>query len=150
MAKDDGKERALGARQDTVSFQLRRAQDASFRALAALTGSIGLRPGRYAVLQAIADHPGLSQIELADIVSRDKTTLTPILQDMQRTGLIERAADPDDRRSRRLNLTAAGLTMLDALQQHARQHDARLDAILGPDDKALLVRLLARISDDLA
>lgn len=136
-------------RRETISYQLRRAQDASFRVFAALTGGHGLRPGRYTVLQAIAQTPGLSQSRLGAMIGRDKTTLTPILQDMQRAGLIRRDRDPVDRRSRCLLLTESGEAMLATLHRHAMKHDERLAEILGEPDRRELVRLLRTLSDAL-
>ena len=112
--------------------------------------AIGLRPGRFAVLQAIADNPGISQIELAKLVNRDKATLTPIVQDMNKRGLINRFPDPEDGRSRRLTLTPCGHDLLGHLQDHALRHDARLDDLMTPDDKTALIRLLRKITDGLA
>ena len=136
----------LGPRHDTVSYQLRRAQDASFQALVNRTGNAGLRPGRYAVLQVIADNPGVSQTVLSRAISRDKTTLTPILQDMHRAGLIERLRDPNDGRSWMMHLTDKGFEMLATLAVYARRHDEDLDEILGDADRAELLRILKKIT----
>ncbi|HEX8446732.1 MAG TPA: MarR family winged helix-turn-helix transcriptional regulator [Sphingomonas sp.] len=128
----------------SVAFQLRLAQAASFQAYSERAAEPGLRPGRYAILQFIADHPGIGQTGLSHAVGRDKTTLTPTLADLERRGLIVRAPDPRDGRARRLSLTDAGHGLLARLADHARAHDARVDAILGPD-RAVLLALLARL-----
>src|SRR4051812_30361121 len=98
----------LGWLGGTLGYNLRRAQNASFQAFSALTGDTGLRPGRYALLQLIADNPGISQTALRAAVGRDKSTLTPLLADLERRRLILREPDPSDRRGRRISLTKAG------------------------------------------
>ena len=133
---------------DTVAFRLRLAQAASFQAYSDRAAEPGLRPGRYAILQLIADQPGIGQTGLSQAVGRDKTTLTPTLADLEKRGLILRARDPADGRARCLSLTAAGQGVLERLASHARDHDAKVDAILGPDREVLL-ELLSRLIDGL-
>ncbi|RUT35044.1 MarR family transcriptional regulator [Arsenicitalea aurantiaca] len=55
-----------------------------------------------------------SQIAIAERLGLDKTTLTYLLDGLEKRGLIRRSTDPMDRRSRHINLTAEGT---DALAQ---------------------------------
>ncbi|WP_343612692.1 MarR family transcriptional regulator [Novosphingobium sp.] len=127
-----------------IAFLLARAQDMSFSAFARLAGQKGLKPGHYAILQFIADRPGISQIELSREVGRDKATITPILQGFQKHGLVTRRPDPGDGRGRKVYLTAAGVRHLDELRACAQAHDAALDALAG-DDKQQFLRTLQTI-----
>jgi DNA-binding MarR family transcriptional regulator len=133
---------------DTIAFQLRLAQAASFQAYSERAAEPGLRPGRYAILHFIAEHPGIGQTGLSRAVGRDKTTLTPTLADLERRGLIVRAPDPKDGRARRLSLTAAGNAQLARLAHHASAHNRRIDEILGAD-RDVLLRLLVRLIEGL-
>jgi len=132
----------LGELGETIAYNLRLAQSASFQAFAELTGDNGLRPGHYALLQLIHDNPGVSQTDLSRAVGRDKTTLTPALAEMERTGMIVRTRHPTDGRSRMLRLTTEGERRLAALADCAARHDALLNEIVSPVGKAELVRLL--------
>ncbi|HWK48020.1 MAG TPA: MarR family transcriptional regulator [Stellaceae bacterium] len=136
----------LGDLGETIAYTLRLAQSASFQAFAELTGDSGLRPGRYALLQLIHDNPGLSQTDLSRAVGRDKTTLTPALAEMERTGMIVRTRHPTDGRSRMIRLTLEGEQKLAVLARCAARHNARLDEIVGTDSKAELVRLLRMLT----
>ena len=122
----------LGWLGGTIGYNLRLAQNASFHAFSELTGDTGLRPGRYALLQLIDDNPGVSQTVLSRAVGRDKSTLTPVLGDLERRSLIIREPDPLDRRGLRMSLTAAGKIKLAALAERAARDEARLNAIVGP------------------
>ena len=126
----------------TIAFQLRLAQAASFQAYSERAAEPGLRPGRYAILQLIADKPGIGQTGLSQAVGRDKTTLTPTLADLERRGLIVRAPDPRDGRARCLSLTTAGRALLARLAHHAAAHNRQIDQILGSDRGVLLGLLL--------
>jgi DNA-binding MarR family transcriptional regulator len=141
-------EARLGALQGFVGFNLRIAQDASFRAFARESGSGNIRPGRFAALMVLRDNPGITQSALGRAIARDKSTVTPLLQGLQREGLIRRERSSTDRRSVTLRLTAAGEAALRGLVRHARRHDRRLDAIVG-SAKPEFLALLRKIANGL-
>lgn len=138
----------LGSLEGLVGFNLRIAQDTSFRAFARETGQHGLKPGRFAALTVIHNNPGISQIALSRAIARDKSTVTPLVQEFVRQGLVARIASKVDRRSFTLTLTPAGEERLRALDRHAATHDRKIDRIVGKE-KAGLIRLLKKIADEL-
>jgi len=139
----------LGPLENFIGFNLRLAQDASFQTFAKHTGRPQLRSGRFAALMLIYQNPGLTQMDLSRAIARDKSTVTPLVQALQRDGLVTRHVSDKDRRSVTLRLTEAGEQVLDDLLDHAEEHDRKLDAIVG-DRKAELIRLLKQIVKDLA
>jgi DNA-binding MarR family transcriptional regulator len=134
---------------DSLAFHLRLAQEASFNAFARRVGQTDLRPGRYAILKLIAENPGISQTVLSQASGRDKSSLTPALDDLETRGLIRRERVATDRRSYALFLTAPGRTALAALDQQAQAHNATLDRIVGPEEREAFMRLLQRIATTL-
>jgi DNA-binding MarR family transcriptional regulator len=147
----DDREIRLGPLETYIAFHLRLAQGASFRAFQRLAGIGGLRPGWFAVLMLIRENPGITPIALSRGSGRDKSTITPILRDLEREKLISRETVPGDRRSYALRLTPEGAARLAHLNACAAEHDRRLDAIVG-DRKtellALLRRIVAEIGED--
>lgn len=139
---DDGVD--LGSLGTALGFHLRLAQNASFKAFKRHTGEGNLRPGWYAVLTIIHHNPGITPIALSRGTGRDKSTITPVLRDLLRDGLVRRSAIPSDRRSYALFLTPAGEEKLAGLAASAAAHDKELDAIVG-DKKDEMLRLLRRI-----
>jgi MarR family transcriptional regulator, transcriptional regulator for hemolysin len=75
----------------------------------------GISRAQWAVLIRIDRSEGLKQSELADMLDLQPITLTRLLDRLAGNGLIERRADPNDRRANRLYLTAAARPMLDHL-----------------------------------
>jgi DNA-binding MarR family transcriptional regulator len=136
----------LGLLAGFIGFHLRLAQDASFRAFARHVGQRDLEPGRFAAMMVIHNNPGITPGALGRAIARDKSTITPLIQDLRRRGLIERRPSPTDRRSATVTLTKAGEAMLRDLLRHAREHDRRLDEIVG-DRKPELLRLLRQIAE---
>ncbi|MBW8267958.1 MarR family winged helix-turn-helix transcriptional regulator [Caldovatus aquaticus] len=139
----------LGPLADFIGFHLRLAQEASFRAFAQRVGDPKLKPSRFAMLTLIHENPGITQTALSRASGRDKSTLTAALDDLVQRGLVLREKDAGDRRSYRLHLTAKGRRVLARLTEKAREHDLKLDRIVGPDRKREFLRLLARIATEL-
>jgi DNA-binding MarR family transcriptional regulator len=129
-----------------VGFNLRMAQDASFQAFARLSQEIGVRPGRFATLTLIGTNPGISQTALSRANGRDKSTLTPLLADLVRRGLVRRTRTEKDRRTYRLSLTPRGEALLAQLTACAREHEAKLDRIIGSRDRMRFVRILRKVA----
>ena len=139
----------LGPLENFIGFNLRLAQDASFQTYAQHVGKPHLKPGRFAALMLIHQNPGLTQMELSRAIGRDKSSVTPLVQALQREGLITRRASDTDRRRVTLRLTESGENVLKTLLEHAEEHDRKLDAIVG-DRKAELLELLKQIAKQLA
>jgi DNA-binding MarR family transcriptional regulator len=133
-----------------VGFRLRMAQIASFQAFARLSKEVGAQPGRFAALMLIRMNPGISQTALSQASGRDKSTLTPLLADLVRKGLIRRVRTRGDRRSYRLSLTPAGEKILSRLEQCAREHERKLDRAIGPRHRGQFLRILEKIGREVS
>jgi DNA-binding MarR family transcriptional regulator len=107
----------------------------------------------YQVLAAAALGETRSQLELAQHLGVDRTVMTYLLDDLECTGLIERRADPADRRARRVVATAPGRERLDELDRRLRAAEEQVLAGLaaGEDRQAFryLLRKLALHADTL-
>jgi DNA-binding MarR family transcriptional regulator len=132
-----------------VGFNLRMAQAAAFQAFARLAKNVGSRPGRFATLMLIGRNPGISQTALSRANGRDKSTLTPVLNDLERRGLVRRQRTSADQRVYRLTLTPAGRKLLRQLVVCAKKHEKNLDRIIGPGRQAAFVRTLRRIAAEM-
>src|SRR5215831_18463629 len=150
-AKTNGREDAIdyGPLAGWVGFNLRMAQAAAFQAFARLASEIGTRPGRFATLMLIGRNPGISQTALSRANGRDKSSLTPVLNDLARGGLVVRRRTRADQRTYRLSLTPAGRRLLGALTRCACEHEKKLDRIIGAKEQKGFVRALKRIIAEL-
>jgi DNA-binding MarR family transcriptional regulator len=73
---------------------------------------VGLTSGQFSLLNALnrPEPPPIGPV--AQLLAMDRTTLTAALKPLERDGLVAIAADPSDRRSRRLLLTDKGHQVL--------------------------------------
>jgi DNA-binding MarR family transcriptional regulator len=136
----------LGPLDGWVGFRLRMAQEASFEAFSRLSREIGENPGRFATLTLIAQNPGISQSRLGQAAGRDKSSLTPVLDDLVKRGLVARSRTDSDRRTYHLTLTAAGVKTLSRLMDCARRHERNLDRAIGPRERVRFLAVLKRLA----
>jgi MarR family transcriptional regulator for hemolysin len=75
----------------------------------------GITRAQWVVLVRLDRFEGIKQSELAEMLDLQPITLTRLLDRLCDNGLIERRADPNDRRAKRLYLTPAARPMLERL-----------------------------------
>jgi len=75
---------------------------------------LGLTSGQFSLLNAMNREDPRSMGEVAALLAMDRTTLTANIKPLERQGLMKITVDAEDRRSRRLVLTAAGKKRLRA------------------------------------
>lgn len=100
----------------------------------------GISRAQWAVLIRIDRTEGLKQSELAEILDLQPISLTRLLDRLAENGLIERRADPNDRRANRLYLKPAARPLLDQL---ANLGAGMMDAVLDGLDTKTIERMLS-------
>jgi len=109
-------------------------------------------PRGYQVLSAAAQGTVGSQLALAQHLGIDRTVMTYLLDDLEAASLIERRADPADRRARRVVATRLGTELLATLNDRLRAAEADVLAPLDGEARETFraqVRLLATRADPL-
>ncbi|PQO23342.1 MarR family transcriptional regulator [Rhodobacteraceae bacterium WD3A24] len=135
----------MGVLDDFVGMLLRVAYEESFDDFSRLLGSDTLKPGYFTILTLIAKNPGITQVEIGKAAGRDKSSVTKALRNMEDQGLITRVRGEDDRRSYGSYLTESGAELQQRMEDKAKTHIARLDAVIGSDRKAILLEILRDI-----
>jgi DNA-binding MarR family transcriptional regulator len=131
-----------------IGFNLRMAQESAFQAFSRRSQEIGESPGRFAALTLIHRNPGISQTELSQACGRDKSSVTPVIEDLVRRGLVERRKMEHDRRAYRLTLTAQGKKVLASMMRCARKHERVLDGVIGARDRKRFLEVCRKIAAD--
>jgi DNA-binding MarR family transcriptional regulator len=106
----------------------------------------GLSMWGYSVLIALDRSAIRTQAALAEAIGADKTRIITILDELQDKGLIERVADPEDRRARLLAITKEGRRVKDAIQTEIQHGEERWLGALSAADRAAFVRILQELS----
>ena len=105
----------------------------------------GLTRAQWVILFWLNRQPGLSQKELAELLEVEPITVARLIDRLEEHGMVERRADPDDRRVWRLHLLERARPVLDALHCERAGLLASVTAGLDAATIAVVVEALARM-----
>lgn len=96
--------------ENALGFWVHRVYQASRNEMYRAFREVGVdvTPEQWAVLIRLWERDGLSQSDLSDATFRDRPTMSRIVDVLEKGGLVERRADPDDARARIIHLTRRG------------------------------------------
>jgi len=98
----------------------------------------GLSTLQYAAMLLLDGSEGRRLTDMSDLLQREKSTLTRIVDRLEHEGLVQRIADPHDRRAQRVLLTPSGSDRLaQARQAHRHSLEQRLSALSIQEQKQL-------------
>lgn len=103
----------------------------------------GLTRAQWVILYRLNGQPGLSQKELAEVLEVEPITVARLIDRLDERGLVERRADPADRRVWRLHLMPPGAEVLEDLRGERA-------AMLAAVTEGLDEQTVARVTDALA
>ena len=109
----------------------------------------GVTVDQWSILKNLNQHDDLSQKELAEYCGKDQPTLTRIVDVLVRKNLVERRANPADRRSFVVHLTAEGKQKIDRLAGNVGEIRMQAWKNLNEEDFDHLKRILNTIYDNL-
>jgi len=109
----------------------------------------GITRAQWVVLVRLDRFEGLKQAELAEMLDLQPITLTRLLDRLCGSGLIERRADPNDRRAKRLFLTPSARPLLERLGDLGEE--LMTTALVGVEREAVerMVAQLATVKENL-
>jgi MarR family transcriptional regulator for hemolysin len=113
-------------------------------------GALGLTLPQCKALVHLAEHEGISQVQLGELTDLEPMTLVRILDRMESDGWLERRNDPADRRARRLYLQAKAKPLVDDIWHLVDL--TRREAFAGIPRKHadLMIELLEKVQSNFA
>ena len=103
-----------------------------------------LSPMLYGLISIIDQEPGSGQRHVASRFGVDAVSLGQMVETLEEKKLVRREVDPDDRRSRRLFLTAKGTKLHRRLRPVMLAAQERILDPLSKTERAALLEMLAR------
>lgn len=97
-----------------------------------------------------AARPGATQSELVQHSGRDKGQVARLIAGLRERGLLEAGADASDKRSVRLQVSAAGQALQQQVRKQAQRVSAQAVAGLDETECRQLLALLAKLRENLA
>lgn len=130
-----------------LGYLLRRTQAAIFRDFERSLGDIGLTPGAFGLLMLIRANPGITQMDLANAFGIDKSTLTPVLNRLERDGLVRREQLAHDRRYNALFFVEERSDFFESVRDRVRAFEQSIADRLSPEEQAQLTGLIGKLND---
>lgn len=96
---------------------------------------------QFAALDTIGRQPDIDQATLAAAISFDRATIGGVVDRLESKELVQRAVSVNDRRARRLRLTAAGEALLRAVRPVVQALQPAILAPLTPAEQSTFGRL---------
>jgi DNA-binding MarR family transcriptional regulator len=109
---------------------------------------LGMRWRHFMLLSYLAEHDGVAQQDLGDVMGVDPNNLVLLLNELETADFASRRRDPEDRRRHIVELTDNGRA---ALRRAERARETVEDDVLGAlddDERQTLRRLLVKALDD--
>jgi DNA-binding MarR family transcriptional regulator len=140
----------IGELSELLGYALKRAQLKVFEDFLRCMASLQLTPAQFSVLMLIERNPGRNQTEIANTLGILRPNFVSMLDGLESRDLCTRIRSTNDRRSHILVLSDKGRSVLArAKRLVATKHEARLNELLGPDSRAALLDMLAKIAGEL-
>jgi DNA-binding MarR family transcriptional regulator len=111
---------------------------------AELTGT-GLTITQFGILGHLKALDGIALGAFAEVLVMDATTLLRTLKPLQNQGFVATSLRPDDKRTRRLHLTAAGHAAYERARPAWTRAQVRVDATLGATGGRQLAEAIGRL-----
>lgn len=131
---------------ESTGEQLLAAARSLRRRFAAALKEYDVTPAQSRALRVVADQPGLRLATLAEALRMAPRSATDVVDALESRQLVERRADPADRRATCVVLTDSGQQMMQTVDQvRARESDLFL-ADLAERDRKALARILRQLA----
>jgi len=137
----------MGELSELLGYSLKRAQLKVFEDFLRCVAPLQLTPAQFSVLLLLDKNPGRNQTEIASTLGILRPNFVAMLDGLESRDLFARSRSTNDRRSHIVALTDKGRAVLArAKKLVATKHEARLNELLGPTNRAALLEMLSKIA----
>ena len=130
-----------------INYLLTVAQHEVFLIFSENLSQFGITPGQYGVLACLWQEESLTPKEIATILRVENSTISGVIDRMEKRGLIDRVLNPTNRRSISVKATKEGLSLKEPVQALIDQLNDQVLSIFSPQEKDELIGLLNRMCD---
>ena len=130
-----------------INFLLTVSQHAVFQNLHERLDPLGITPGQYAVLYCLWTKGEVTPKEISQSILLEMSTVSGVLDRMQKKGLIQRVVDPNDRRSVRVAATPKGMALQEGVMRAVEEMNRDVLRDFTPEEAQQLRNFLAKIGN---
>lgn len=137
----------IGEINSIIGFHIRLAHGACYRHFTETFAELELTQKQVSVMWLVADHPGISQIDLGQRLRMDRATTMTIVNRLQARHYLRREKSPTDGRKQALFLEAGGEQALVLAKRAIQEHESWVKSRFSDTEVKTLMELLARIHE---
>jgi DNA-binding MarR family transcriptional regulator len=136
--------------QSYFPYRLARLAEQVSLAVAEVYGErFALSRQEWRVLAILGARENIATKEIGRLTTLDKMQVSRAVQGLEARGIVTRKHDPDDRRERIVSLTAEGCALYRSIVPFALEREAKLLAVLTPEEISVLDRAMRKLSKKL-
>jgi len=109
-----------------------------------------LTPEQFLVMDTLWDDGVLSQQQIADIIIKDKNSVTKLIDALEKKGLVIRKTDEQDRRLNKIHLTEKALSLKESITIIALESTDRIIKDIPKEDLINFVKVLNKMSNNMS
>jgi DNA-binding MarR family transcriptional regulator len=109
---------------------------------------VDLTPVQAGFLSYLVSNNGAAPAQLASHFGLEGSTVTGILDRMEKKGLLERRINPDDRRTYHIVVTQAGWDLSEPVLKCSKRANKLVAEMIGKDDAPLFLAIMQRINSN--
>lgn len=129
-----------------LGYLLRQAANAHRHAMERALADLGVTPPQFTVLTMIAAYPGCSNADLARLSLLMPPTITVIIANLEKRGVISRQPHASHGRIRQIEVTPEGQRLLGACRERVHATEERLAAGLDEQGQTTVKEWLSTIA----
>lgn len=130
-----------------INFLLSASQHTVFQYLNDQLSAHGITPAQYGVLNCLWSHECLSPKQIGEILRLEASSISSILDRMQKNDLIERNIDPDNRRAILVSATPKAKDMQKPVEKIIDDMNAYFLEPFSEEERDVLLKSLHTIMD---
>ncbi|HJH61263.1 MAG TPA: MarR family transcriptional regulator [Bacteroidetes bacterium] len=111
--------------------------------------TINMTPEQYLVMDILWDEGTLSQQAIADIIQKDKNSVTKFIDSLERKGFVFRAVDKEDRRINNIVLSKDGIMLKDTTTEVAINMMNQVVKNIDDNELAVFVKVLQQMKHNI-
>ena len=131
---------------DCINFQLTAAQHAVFQYFGGLLSAHGITPAQYGVLACLWERGCLAPKQIGEMVYLEPSSVSTVLDRMQKNGLIERNIHPENRRLIQVTLTDKGRALEEPVRSIVDEMNQKVLEPFTAQEREVAARVLLTIA----
>jgi len=130
---------------DSLSFLLSKCNQKAFALAQERLIEFNLTPEQAVALTYLFKKDGINQLQLGEMIQKDRTTVSGIVNKLVTLGYVSKGTNPFDKRSSLLFITEKALSIKDVMLQQAVEVNKFLTKDLTDQEREFLLTMLKKI-----